>query len=45
MFFVHFLMQLCFVRIWSINMPDIASTEEIHGNMWYPRQWLFMDRL
>ena len=43
--FVHFLMQLCFVRIWSINMPDIASTEEIHGNMWYPRQWLFMDRL
>ena len=44
-FFVHFLMQLCFVRIWSINMPDIASTEEIHGNMWYPRQWLFMDRL
>ena len=31
--------------IWSINMPDIASTEEIHGNMWYPRQWLFMDRL
>ena len=43
--FCAFLMQLCFVRIWSINMPDIASTEEIHGNMWYPRQWLFMDRL